>query len=128
MSPTIVFIAPAECRQICLYVCVCVALHACPCVCARMCGHSPDPKNAVIVHHIFGVCRETGWETEAEGECRVHLLLSSRGWLRQKIRRVGVQITLGERRECCICFLLCVRRMCTVTVCVREGNDCFSLA
>lgn len=62
MSPTIVFIAPAERRQIglmCVFVLGCTHVRVCP----RMCGRTPDPKNAVIVHHIFGVCRETGWET-----------------------------------------------------------------
>lgn len=126
MSPTIVFIAPAESRQICLYACVCVTLHAClsVCVCACMCGYLPDPKNAGIVHHIFGVCRET----EAERDCRLHLLLSAahpEAASERKLAGLGSKLHLvREENAAFVSFCMC--RMCTVTVCIRECNDCLS--
>lgn len=121
--PTILFITTGGHSQICLHVCVWVYLHVCACLHALgvrmcMCVHAPDPKNARIVYHIPGVCRETGEKPKPNRG--VHSLLSSpsTGCPRQKIGRLGVQITLGERRERCVCFLLRVFSVCTVTECV----------
>lgn len=114
--PTIVFITTGGHGQICLYVCMCIYMcaHVCMCMYLRvcMCVHAPDPKNARIVYHIPGVCRETGEKPKPNRA--VHSLLSSpsTGCPRQKIGRLGVQITLGERRERCVCFPLSVCSAC----------------
>lgn len=109
-----VFIAPAESRQICLY--ACVMMHACLFVCACISGDLPDPKNAGIVHHISGVFRET----EAERHCRPHLLLSDR-----KLGGLGSKLHLvREENAAFVSFCMC--RMCPVTMCVRKSKDCLS--
>lgn len=57
MSPTIVFIAPAERRQVCLYVCVCVRLHACPRVSTYVWAFARSQECSYCSSH-FLVCVE----------------------------------------------------------------------
>lgn len=79
-----------------------------------MCGDLPDPKNAGIVHHIFGVCRET----EAERDCRLHLLLSAahpEAASDRKLGGLGSKLHLvSEENAAFVSFCMC--RIFTVSV------------
>lgn len=113
----------SSCReQTVLSVCVFVLRCTHVCVCACMCGDLPDPKNAGIVHHIFGVCRET----EAERDCRLHLLLSAahpEAASDRKLGGLGSKLHLvSEENAAFVSFCMC--RIYTVSV--SKCNDCFS--
>lgn len=119
MSPTIVFIAPAERRQVCLYVCVCVRLHACVHVCV---GTRQIPRMQLLFVTFLVCVEKRAGKPNLQGSvgCTCCSPQPIQAGSDRKLGGLGSKLLLvREENAAFVSFCVCVR-MCTVTVCVRE--------
>lgn len=131
MSPTIVFIAPAERRQICLYVCVCVRPHACPRVSTYVRAFARNPRMQLLFITFLVCVEKRAGKPNLQGSvgCTCCSPQPIQAGSDRKLGGLGSKLLLvREENAAFVSFCVCVR-MCTVTVCVRECNECnFSFA
>lgn len=109
------------CMFVCLSVCVCAwdVMHVRMCILVYMYAFTRSWEGTYCLSQPCCVHGNRQGNLNLRGLLTCCSPQPSTDCPRQKIGRVGVQITLCKRRERCICFLLCVCSVCSVTgVCV----------